>query len=129
MNAREQLKAVADWLGWQDESLSFGLVNSLDALRLYDYAQSHGELPEMADNWTPAQRIKALGYDPLALPEANRGREVGNTGACEACDALHDARVLIDSVAFVATEGDSAPVIASIDAVISRPTHSKRMAR
>lgn len=129
MNAREQLKAVADWLGWQDESLSFGLVNSLDALRLYDYAQSHGELPEMADDWTPAQRIKALGYDPLALPESNRGRDVGNTGACEAWDALHDARVLIDSVAFVATEGDSAPVIASIDAVISRPTHSKQMGR
>ena len=129
MNAREQLKAVAEWLGWQHENLSFGLVNSLDALRLFDYAQSNGNLPEMADEWTPGQRIKALGYDPLALPEADQGRVVASTGACEAWDALHEARALIDSVAYVATEGDSATVIASIDAVIARPSHSKRMGR
>ena len=70
--------------------------------------------------------MKALGYDPLELPEASKGREVSKTGACEAWDALHSARALVDSVAYVATEGDSAPVIAAIDAVIARPTPSKR---
>lgn len=129
MNAREQLNAVAIWLGWQDEHLSFGLVNSLDALRLYEFAQSNPNLPEMADEWTSSQRVKALGYDPLELPEASKGREVSKTGACEAWDALHSARALVDSVAYVATEGDSAPVIAAIDAVIARPTPSKRKGR
>ena len=37
-NAREQLADVAEWLGWQDECLAFGLVNAYDALRLYDLA-------------------------------------------------------------------------------------------
>lgn len=65
MNARELLEAAADWLGWQDEDLSFGLRSAQDGLRLYDYAQRHPELPEMADEWTSAQRVKALGYEPL----------------------------------------------------------------
>jgi hypothetical protein len=118
MNAREQLAAVADWLGWQDESLSFGLRNSMDALRLHDYAQAHPNLPEMADEWKPKQRIAALGYDPLATDEATNGREVGETGATAAYKALQKARALIDSVAYVAKEGDSGSVLASIDAVI-----------
>ena len=33
-------------------TFSFGLVNSLDALRLYEFAQSNPNLPEMADEWT-----------------------------------------------------------------------------
>lgn len=119
MNAREQLANVADWLGWQEESLSFGLVNSLDALRLYDYAQAHPELGEMADEWTTEERVAALGYDPLELPEAITGREVGQTGAAAACEVLLKARVLIDSVAYVAEEGDTAPVLAAVDAVLS----------
>lgn len=41
MNAREQIAAIAEWLGWQEESLSYGLRNAMDALRLFDYAQSH----------------------------------------------------------------------------------------
>uniref|UniRef100_A0A6H1ZKG0 Uncharacterized protein n=1 Tax=viral metagenome TaxID=1070528 RepID=A0A6H1ZKG0_9ZZZZ len=118
MNAREQLAAVAEWLGWQEESLSFGLRNCMDALRLYDYAQAHLNLPEMADEWKPKQRIAAIGYDPLATDEAARGREVGETGATAAHKALLQARALIDSVAFISKEGDSAPVLESIDAVI-----------
>lgn len=118
MNAREQLLAVAEWLSWQDESLSFGLRNALDGLRLYDYAQAHPNLPEMADAWRPAQRKAALGYDPLATPEAAQGREVADTGASAACAALRQARALIDSVAYVSREGDTAPVLASIDAVL-----------
>lgn len=80
-NAREQLADVAKWLGWQDECLAFGLVNSYDALRLYDYAQAHPELPEMAEDWEPEHRVEALGYDPLDLPEALKGRHVTETGA------------------------------------------------
>lgn len=84
MNAREQLAAVADWLGWQHENLSFGLRSSMDALRLYDYAQAHPDLPEMADEWKSRSRIAALGYDPLAVPEAVEGRDVAETGAARA---------------------------------------------
>lgn len=120
MNVREQLTAIADWLGWQDESLSFGLVNSLDAMRLYDFAQANPMLPEMADEWTPEQRIEALGYDPLATQEAASGRCVGETGVIPVLTALESARCLIDSVAFVATEGDSAPVLDLIRAVTQR---------
>ena len=115
MNAREQIAAVAEWLGWQDESLSFGLRNAFDAMRLYDYAQANPDLPEMADEWKPRQRMAALGYDPLRLPEAAAGREVGQTGATAAVVALDAARKLLDSVAFVANEGDTAPVLALID--------------
>ena len=118
MNAREQLAAVADWLGWQEESLSFGLRNSMDALRLHDYAQAHPTLPEMADEWKPRQRIAALGYDPLSTNEAINGREVGETGATATYKALKQARALIDSVAYVTKEGDTTPVLAAIDAVM-----------
>jgi hypothetical protein len=67
MNARELLAAVADWLGWQDEDMSYGLKSGEDALKLYAYAQAHDELGEMADEWEPKDRKKALGYDPLAV--------------------------------------------------------------
>ena len=120
MNAREQLAAVADWLGWQDESLSFGLRSSLDALRLYDYSQSNPHLPEMADAWSRKSRIAALSYDPLDEPEASRGGDVAETGAAAAAAALHQSRRLLDCVAFVANEGDTEPVLRQIDAVFQR---------
>lgn len=118
MNAREQIAAIAEWLGWQEESLSYGLRNAMDALRLYDYAQSHPNLPEMADDWKPQSLVAALGYNPFAQPKAVNGREVGSTGATDAAKALQAARTLIDSVAYVAKEGDKDKVIAAIDAVI-----------
>lgn len=118
MNAREQLAMVAEWLGWQDESLSFGLRNSMDALRLYDYAEAHSDLAEMADEWQSKDRIAALGYDPLETEESTRGCEVVETGASAAHAALMQARVLLDSVAYVAKEGDTTLVLASIDAVL-----------
>lgn len=118
MNAREQLAAVADWLGWQHENLSFGLRSSMDALRLYDYAQAHPDLAEMADEWKPRSRIAALGYDPLAVPEAVEGRDVADTGAARAAQALRQARDLLDSVAFVSRPGDTAKVIAALDAAL-----------
>lgn len=65
MNAREILVAAADWFGWQDEDLSFGLKSAEDGIKLYAYSQAHSELPEMADEWKPKDRRKALGYEPL----------------------------------------------------------------
>lgn len=79
MNTREKLIAIADWLGWQDENLSFGLRSVADAERLYDHWQAHAaELPEMTDEawFSPsgeevdridiaARRRVVLGYDPL----------------------------------------------------------------
>lgn len=70
-NAREQLAAAAEWLGWQDENLSFGLKSAEDGLKLWAYWQAHPDLPEMADEeidhrgTVAKERRKALGYDPL----------------------------------------------------------------
>lgn len=75
-NAREQLAAAAEWLGWQDENLSMGLKSAADGLKLWAYWQAHPELPEMADEDcddvnVAAVRRKALGYDPLS-PDRQR---------------------------------------------------------
>lgn len=65
-NTREKLKLVADWLGYQDEQLSFGLRSPNDAVILYDAMCSEpNELGEMADEWLASERIDLLGYDPL----------------------------------------------------------------
>jgi len=64
-NAREILVIVADWLGWQDETLSDGLKSPRDALKLWEYAQSHPDLHEMADQWHPKILRYVLGYNPL----------------------------------------------------------------
>lgn len=73
MNAREELFEAADWLGWQTEDLAAGLKSAEDGLKLWRYWQSHPNLPEMADDQydddgldLSAERVKALGYDPLA---------------------------------------------------------------
>ena len=65
MNAREQLVAAADWLGYQHEDMSYGLKSPQDGLKLWLYAEAHADLAEMADTWEPRDRVKALGYDPL----------------------------------------------------------------
>ena len=65
MNAREILKATADWLGWQHEALSFGLKSAEDGIKLYQYAQDHPELEEFAEDWLPRDLRKALGYNPF----------------------------------------------------------------
>lgn len=82
MNAREVLVCVADWLGWQEEDLAFGLKSAEDGLRLYMHAQANPDLPEMADEWEAKDRIAAVGYEPIGrwqsgMPEAkfiNRSR-------------------------------------------------------
>lgn len=73
LNAREKLLAIAVWLGWQNEDLSFGLKSPEDAIKLYNYWQERADtLPEMADEeqddegrWMFMFRKHALGYDPL----------------------------------------------------------------
>lgn len=118
MNARETLAHVADWLGWQGETLSFGLRNAFDALRLYDYAQAHPNLGEMADEWEPNDRVAALGYDPME-GTINKAK---TTGADGVVTAMTKARKLLDSVAFVTKAGDTAKPIAALDAALGH-TH------
>lgn len=119
MNARERLAAAAEWLGWNHEQLSFGLRNAFDALRLHDYAMARPDLPEMADEWEEKDLIAALGYSPWAVDETEApiSHEAETSGADKAAEAIYAARRLLDSVAFVAKEGDTAPVIAALDEV------------
>lgn len=76
LNAREQLVACAEWLGWQDEDMSAGLLSPEDGLKLWRYWSARSDsLPEMADEEVDEDglesaekhRIIALGYDPLTL--------------------------------------------------------------
>lgn len=117
MNSRETLAHVADWLGWQEEQLSYGMKNAFDALRLYDYWMDHQEtLPEMADEWDEKDRIAALGYDPM---ESCNCYESERSGATDAANALRNSYVLIDSVAYVKEEGDSLHILPQISNVLS----------
>lgn len=118
-NARQQLADVAEWLGWQSEAFSFGLRSSFDALRLHDYAQAHPELPEMAEEWEAGDLEAALGYNPMDEREAIVGRSVGPTGAAAAFSAMSLARGLIDSVAYIAIEGDKDAALAALDAFVA----------
>ncbi|QYW02188.1 hypothetical protein CPT_Sonora_087 [Stenotrophomonas phage Sonora] len=70
LNAREELEAAEQWLGWQDEDLSVGLKSAEDGLKLWRYWQANPNLPEMADDDeegydVPAIRKQVLGYDPM----------------------------------------------------------------
>lgn len=114
MNARETLARAADWLGWQDEDLSASLRNAFDALRLYDYAQAHPELPEMADDWQESDFLAAIGYNPFACEYV----DAETSGATEAADALRNAYVLLDSVAHVKEPGDTLHVLPKIAGVL-----------
>lgn len=64
-NTREKMLLVADWLGWQDEQMSFGLRSMRDAEELYDEAMAGDN--EMAEDWTSAARKRVLGYDPMSV--------------------------------------------------------------
>lgn len=116
-NAREMLKNVADFLGDEEEDLSFGLRSAFDALRLYDYAQSHPELTNaFVTEWKSSDRIKALGYDPMAEPISH---ESHLTGCIAVTKALTSSRKILNSAAFVLKEGDTRKPIELIDAVLS----------
>jgi hypothetical protein len=72
LNAREQLVAAAEWLGYQHEDLSFGLKSPEDGLKLWRYWMARpAELPEFCDQADDEDQTlcmkhvkKALGYDP-----------------------------------------------------------------
>ena len=67
LNAREQLEAAAEWLGWAAESLSFGLKSADDGIKMWRHMVHDGgvNLPEFADHWPKHVLISVLGYDPL----------------------------------------------------------------
>ena len=76
LNAREQLEAAANWLGFQHEDLSFALRSPEDGLRLWQYGQKHTELAEFCDEdegndseWKPKHFIEAIGYNPWRKSE------------------------------------------------------------
>jgi len=71
MNAREQLEACAEWLGWQHEDMSYGLTDPEHGLKLWRYMKAHDELSDMADEWAEEDRVKAIGYCPLSNYYAN----------------------------------------------------------
>lgn len=72
MNAREQLEAAFNWLGYQHEDLSFGLKSPEDALKLWKAWVADSTLPEFCDQPedTIEERkitrlvVKTIGYDP-----------------------------------------------------------------
>lgn len=75
MNAREQLEAAANWLGWQEEDLSVNLKTPEDALKLWQHWQKNRNLPEFADgqncdedeqNACAVACVAAIGYDPVS---------------------------------------------------------------
>lgn len=78
LNTREKLLNISEWLGWQNEELSFGLKSPEDAIKLYNYWKERADtLPEMADEeqddqgrWVFMFRKHALGYDPLGRGDA-----------------------------------------------------------
>lgn len=116
-NAREMLNVVGNWLGDQEEGLSYGLRNAFDALRLYDYWQAHeNALSEMVEEWPHEERVAALGYDPLD----EKGVEHKTTGAAEAVEAMLSAWTLLDSVAFVSKQGDTQNPIRLLDTVLAK---------
>ena len=72
LNAREELEAAANWLGFHHEDLNFGLRNAEDGLKLWRYWMARPELPEFCDGADthekesePLRHVKkSIGYDP-----------------------------------------------------------------
>ena len=62
----ERLRHIVGWFELQSESLSLGLKNQDDALRLYEYWVKHDDkLPSCDSDEAIEFRVKALGYDPM----------------------------------------------------------------
>ena len=76
---------------------------------------------ESVRTYMPAGRTIVSASDPLGEVDETKGRKVGPTGATQVVEALNTARTLINSVAYVAVEGDSKSVLALIDRVLKRP--------
>ena len=114
-NAREKLAAIANWLGWQHENLSYGLKTPEDAIKLYDYWDVRGDtLPEMADEFIDDDgrfmaifRKDALGYDPLdqmdnALSE--RAEQIYNLSVEDDTMRLEDERESVQRLVYEEAE-------------------------
>lgn len=65
LNAREELAAAADWLGWSHEDLSCGLKSAEDGLKLWRHGRTR-ETDEYPDEWPSSELVGVLGYDPIA---------------------------------------------------------------
>jgi len=65
LNAREQLKAAAEWLDCQSEDMSFGLRSAEDGLKLWKHMRANHDLSDFADEWEDTDRVKAIGYCPF----------------------------------------------------------------
>lgn len=65
-----KLECISGWLDRMDEGLSFGLKSVVDAEKLYDHFANHETMDRYAveenSDEMSAERIKVLGYDPLA---------------------------------------------------------------
>ena len=123
-NIREKSQAVATWLGYHHENIAYGLRSMADAEKLYDYWQARPNvLPEFCDDDADdmavdvrQHRIAALGYDPLVIVMAGALRRPKIDRATE---ALRAAQTLLDSVAYVAHEGDTKRPLRLIHAALS----------
>jgi hypothetical protein len=123
-NIREKSQAVATWLGYHHENIAYGLRSMADAEKLYDYWQARPSvLPEFCDDDADdtavdvrQHRIAALGYDPLVIVMAGALRRPKIDRATE---ALRAAQTLLDSVAYVAREGDTKRPLRLIHAALS----------
>lgn len=110
-NPREKLAAVSNWLGWQNEDLSFGLRSPEDAIKLYDYWDVRGDtLPEMADEYVDDEgrfmsifRKDALGYDPLGLLNSalqERAEQIFNLSVEDDTMRLQDEREAVQKLVY-----------------------------
>lgn len=127
-NMREKTEAIAEWLGYHNEDIAYGLRSVADAERLYDYWVVRGDLlPEFCDSDSDdlevdvrQHRIAALGYDPLVIvmdgakpaPKVNKPVE-----------ALLAAQTVLGSVAFVAKEGDTKRPLRLIRSALAASTN------
>lgn len=61
MTGAEELRAVVNWIDWQDEGF-LDRFSSSDLVRLWRYGRDHeSEVNEFADSWSDEQIAAALG--------------------------------------------------------------------
>lgn len=65
MNVREKLERIVMWLSYQDENLSLGLRSMEDGIELFNFAVTNEHLPEFVDEWSDADFVLAIGYNPF----------------------------------------------------------------
>lgn len=63
-SSRQSLEDALRWFDEHDGTFCSGVKSAMDALRLYEYAMAHPEVPEFADSWGNAKLKAVLGYNP-----------------------------------------------------------------